>query len=133
MVNHLVVGNTEQPGRKRNTPPLERRDSLDGIEKDLLSYILSLHPISYSESYIAINLIEIRFIQLGKSLFVALLCLANKAFFILHLTTPRRLTGNDGVILCTKYNEIDEKKIVYKSNSIKCVTIILRLKDLFKG
>jgi hypothetical protein len=82
------VGNTEQPGRKGNTPPLERRDSLDGIEKDLLSYILSLHPIPYSESYIAINLVEILLIQLGESLLVALLGSPNEVLLILHLTTP---------------------------------------------
>jgi len=53
------VGDTEQPGRKGDTSPPERRDSLDGVEEDLLGYILSLHPISYPESYVAINLIEI--------------------------------------------------------------------------
>jgi len=53
------MGNTKQPGRKGSTLPPEGRDRLKGIEKDLLSYILCLHFVSYFENHVTINPIEV--------------------------------------------------------------------------
>jgi hypothetical protein len=82
------MGNAVKPGRKRHILPFEGRDGLQRLQKHLLRHIFGLIPIAYFQNDIAVNLVKLLLIQLGKGFLFVKLRPGYQALLVLHLIPP---------------------------------------------